>query len=235
MNPAVKILTNDGAISDSTALSTAEARLAHLAEAIRNADAETKEPLLAAMRDTHNATKWGCGLMNLDACRIPGTEKSRFPNGTYENGGLFGLGNRRDGQDVHPDSRCPTNVILDEAAACLLDEQEAGANRFFYCGRATTKEKNAGLPPGMKNGHPCVKPLWLCQYLATLILPPARKTPRRLLVPFSGTGSEIIGALLAGWDEVVGIELDENYIRIAEFRIRHWITATIATSPDKST
>ena len=35
MNPAVKILTNDGAISDSTALSTAEARLAHLAEAIQ--------------------------------------------------------------------------------------------------------------------------------------------------------------------------------------------------------
>ena len=74
---------------------------------------------------TQNATKWGCGLLNLDACRIPGTEKSRFPNGTYENGGLFGLGNRRDGQDHHPDSRCPTNVILDEEAACLLDGQEA--------------------------------------------------------------------------------------------------------------
>ena len=75
----------------------------------------------------------------------------------------------------------------------------------------------------MKNDHPCVKPLRLCQYLATLILPPARETPRRLLVPFSGTGSEIIGALLAGWDEVVGIELDERYIRIAEHRIRHWV------------
>jgi hypothetical protein len=52
VNPAVKIVTNDGAIADNTALPTAEARLAQLAEAIRHADVETKEPLLAAMRDT---------------------------------------------------------------------------------------------------------------------------------------------------------------------------------------
>ena len=75
----------------------------------------------------------------------------------------------------------------------------------------------------MTNDHPCVKPLRLCRYLATLLLPPPRETPRRLLVPFSGTGSEIIGALLAGWEEVVGIEADERFVRIAEHRIRHWV------------
>ena len=44
-------------------------------------------------------------------------------------------------------------------------------------------------------------------------------TPRRLLVPFCGSGSEIIGALRAGWDEVVGIEIEPEYIEIAEQRI----------------
>jgi len=40
-------------------------------------------------------------------------------------------------------------------------------------------------------------------------------------VPFCGSGSEIIGALKAGWDEVVGIELDPEYVAIAEARLAH--------------
>ena len=67
-----------------------------------------------------------------------------------------------------------------------------------------------------------VKPLALTRYLATLILPPERDTPRRLLVPFCGTASEMIGALQAGWDEVVGIELDPEYVAIAEARLAYW-------------
>ena len=61
-------------------------------------------------------------------------------------------------------------------------------------------------------------------YIARLLLPPPGPQPRRLLVPFSGSGSEMIGALLAGWDEVVGIELEADYRRIAEARLRHWAT-----------
>jgi predicted RNA methylase len=45
------------------------------------------------------------------------------------------------------------------------------------------------------------------------------------LVPFSGAGSEAIGAALAGWDEVVGIELDPAYVAIAESRVAHWVEA----------
>jgi site-specific DNA-methyltransferase (adenine-specific) len=164
--------------------------------------------------------------LNLADCRIPGTGKAVFPHGTYTSQGLFKLGSKRFDEDLHPESRYPTNVILDEEAARLLDEQETGASRFYYCSRASTAEKNEGLPLGTANGHPCAKPLRLCQYLATLILPPARETPRRLLVPFCGSGSEIIGALLAGWDEVVGIETNTAYIDIAEYRIRHWVPAT---------
>lgn len=71
------------------------------------------------------------------------------------------------------------------------------------------------------NHHPTVKPLSLTKYLATLIKPP---TGGRLLVPFSGSGSEMIGALQAGWEYVEGVELTEEYIPIAEARIKHWVS-----------
>jgi site-specific DNA-methyltransferase (adenine-specific) len=104
-----------------------------------------------------------------------------------------------------------------------------GISRFYYCPKATKQERNAGLeglpikqPNHQPNGHPTVKPLDLCRYLATLILPPQRDTPRKLLVPYAGTGSEMIGAIMAGWDEVLGIELDAEYVEIAQRRIGYW-------------
>lgn len=124
------------------------------------------------------------------------------------------------------------------------------ADPFFYCAKASKKEKNLGLEDMpdkisgglqgtqdqslltgsgnihnnvMKNNHPTVKPLKLTQYLATLLLPPSEYTPRRILVPFAGTGSEMIGCHLAGWEEVVGIEKEQEYAEIAEVRLKHWI------------
>jgi site-specific DNA-methyltransferase (adenine-specific) len=73
-----------------------------------------------------------------------------------------------------------------------------------------------------KNDHPTVKPQDLIRYFARMILPPERVDgkPRRILVPFSGSGSEMIGCLQAGWDEVVGIERESRFADIAEARIR---------------
>jgi len=121
------------------------------------------------------------------------------------------------------------------------------ASRFFYTAKASKSERNAGLegfedrragamefrnresekgqfegdPQYAKNYHPTVKPLSLTKYLATLIKPP---TGGRLLVPFSGSGSEMIGALQAGWEYVEGVELTEEYIPIAEARIKYWLS-----------
>jgi site-specific DNA-methyltransferase (adenine-specific) len=118
------------------------------------------------------------------------------------------------------------------------------ASRFFYTAKASKSERNAGLEgfevketkrygdfqgtpehaPKLDvrntNHHPTVKPLSLTKYLATLIKPP---TGGRLLVPFSGSGSEMIGALQAGWEYVEGVELTEEYIPIAEARIKYWL------------
>lgn len=123
-------------------------------------------------------------------------------------------------------------------------KDSGGASRFFYCAKASPSERNAGLEgfeapektvrevggcihtKGIrqaKNHHPTVKPLDLCRYLAKLILPPFREgDPRRLNIPFCGSGSEMIGALQAGWDEVDGCDIDPEYCKIAKARLKFW-------------
>ena len=120
------------------------------------------------------------------------------------------------------------------------------AARFFYTAKPHKRERDAGLGNNewqtvsdgrakaidnpfqrdqtpRRNAHPTVKPIELTKYLATLLLPPACAT-RRLLVPFSGSGSELIGGLLAGWDEVVGIEMDGDHLATAAARLSWWQT-----------
>lgn len=117
-------------------------------------------------------------------------------------------------------------------------DDAGGASRFFYTAKADRYQREAGLDEMKRrtqgadalrdgergaseraNGHPTVKPIDLIRYLAALILPPKRDTPRRILVPFSGVSSEMIGCMQAGWDEVVGIEREPEYIEIAKKRI----------------
>jgi len=98
-----------------------------------------------------------------------------------------------------------------------FEDRRAGAMEFRN--RESEKKQFEGDPQYAKNYHPTVKPLSLTKYLATLIKPP---TGGRLLVPFSGSGSEMIGALQAGWEYVEGVELTEEYIPIAEARIEYW-------------
>ena len=138
------------------------------------------------------------------------------------------------------EGRWPANLILDES----LTSQKW--SRFFYCPKPSKKERDAGLDefelrarptmgsgiggqpnqeiPNNRNTHPCVKPLDLNRYLAGLILPPPRTdAPRRLLVPFSDSGSEMIGGLLADWEDVTSIEKEADYMKLAQARIRHWM------------
>lgn len=116
---------------------------------------------------------------------------------------------------------------------------------FLYQAKAAKKERNAGLDnteyivsdgreksidnaylrgeTKRHNPHPTIKPIALTKHLASLLLPPAEYAPRNLFVPFAGVASEMIGALLAGWDAVTGIELQNEYIEIGNARINHWI------------
>jgi site-specific DNA-methyltransferase (adenine-specific) len=138
---------------------------------------------------------------------------------------------------------------IGSAVSTCLPNDSGGASRFFYCPKASRAERDAGLEAfearsraeatrrkegsaGSKNAaagaggencrniHPTVKPIALARYLARLILPPIPDA--RMLTPFSGSGSEVIGALQAGWSHVDGIDSWDVAVRISRARIAHW-------------
>lgn len=82
------------------------------------------------------------------------------------------------------------------------------ASRFFYCAKASGRERGAG------NTHPTVKPLALMRYLCRLVTPPGGS----VLDPFTGSGSTLIAAKAERFDPV-GIELSPEYAAIAERRL----------------
>jgi site-specific DNA-methyltransferase (adenine-specific) len=124
--------------------------------------------------------------------------------------------------------------LFDEDAAELLDRQApttgkghwpnktvsgygtygVGASRFFYCAKASKKEKNEGME--IPNTHLTVKPLALMEYLITLITP----TGGIVLDPFMGSGSTGCAAIKNGFD-FIGIELEEESYEIAKQRIQY--------------
>ena len=112
-----------------------------------------------------------------------------------------------------------------------------GASRFFYCSKASTSERSAGLErmpakPGERwpqsldggdrryaaprqNNHPTVKPLKLMEYLIKLVMPPNGGT---LLDPFAGSGTTLVAAHRLGIN-YIGIEKEKEYCDIAQARI----------------
>lgn len=106
--------------------------------------------------------------------------------------------------------RWPANIVLDEEAALQLDEQTGSeTSRFFYCAKASPGERG-------DNRHPTVKPVRLTEYLARLIMPPGGGD---MVVPFCGSGSEMVGAARAGWNRVVGVEKDPVHVATARKRL----------------
>ena len=133
----------------------------------------------------YNIEKYGCGGMNIDACRVP----------------------------VNPDGRFPPNIIMDECVAEEFDEQtgdrkggtsngnaevnvagngvtplrrgtlisrddSGGGSRMFpiikYCRKVSPKERL--LPNGERNPHVTLKPVELIKWLIKLVTPINGKT-----------------------------------------------------------
>lgn len=87
-------------------------------------------------------------------------------------------------------------------------KDKGGASRFFYCAKASKKDK------GADNGHPTVKSTKLMEYLIRMITPPGGT----VLDPFMGSGSTGVAALKAGF-KFIGIERESEYGKIAHARI----------------
>jgi len=89
---------------------------------------------------------------------------------------------------------------------------QSSAARFFYCAKASKKDRDEG------NTHPTVKPTSLMQYLCRLITPEGGT----VLDPYMGSGSTGKAAMKEGFS-FVGCELDPEYYEIAKTRINNEI------------
>lgn len=82
------------------------------------------------------------------------------------------------------------------------------AARFFYCAKATRKER------GEYNNHPTVKPVRLMEWLVNMITPPNGI----VLDPFMGSASTALACMNNDY-HFIGVEKDEKYFDIACKRI----------------
>jgi len=212
------------------------------------------EPICMARKPLHgtvaaNVLRHGTGAINVDGCRV-GDEDTTRPNGPigYHGGGTGGTGGSASG-------RWPANFIHDGS-----DEATAGlgeAARFFYCAKASRSDREEGcdeLPlrtgaeavereegsAGMdspragagrtastvKNHHPCVKPTDLMRYLVRMVTP----LGGTVLDPFMGSGSTGKAATLEGFN-FIGIEMNEDYLAIAQARINATIPPILRGTP----
>ena len=83
---------------------------------------------------------------------------------------------------------------------------------FIYEKKCATKERT--MDGKVNNTHPCLKPKKLLGYLMRLVC----KKSAVILDPFMGSGSGALAAIDEGMS-YIGIELDQEYYKIAEARI----------------
>ena len=97
---------------------------------------------------------------------------------------------------------------------------KGSAARYFYCAKASTRDRDDGLPKGTHNIHATVKPTDLLQYLIRLVTP----SGGTVLDPFNGSGSTGKALIWENRDRgcnysYIGIELEEKYLEISKARI----------------
>ena len=198
------------------------------------------EPIIVAMKPNdgtyaQNAIKWGVSGLNIDGGRIPTKDKLQILKNETKEKDLMGniKGKNAKGRKIEfvdsGQGRFPANVILDEEVT------NEDWKRFFYIAKASKSERNAGcegfeIPEyrwnnggemkqikGQKgNFHPTVKPLKLMEYLCKLTKTP---TGGIVLDPFLGSGTTALAAQNTG-RPYIGIEKEEEYIKIAEARLK---------------
>lgn len=193
-----------------------------------------------------NVLAHGTGALNIDGCRVGNEERSYSPKGTSTNASMIRVPEHRlgtAGEEVTVTGRWPANLIHDgsdevmqlfpessitgKRSAKSQSAEVDGTNwltdnhksteytdqgstaRFFYCAKASKKDRGEG------NTHPTVKPTDLMAYLCRLVTPPGGV----VLDPFMGSGSTGKAAMRERF-QFIGIEMDQEYFRIAELRIK---------------
>lgn len=178
------------------------------------------EPIVMARKPlseksvAENVMKWGTGGINIDGSRIEYKDgiENEFSE-TYLKSGhskskgedlIFNIsGNKREGVYVNQEGRFPANVMFG-------DDSDEDWKRYFYCPKASKKEKGIG------NTHPTIKPIELMTYLIKLITRPGGV----VLDCFMGSGSTGVAAKKNGFG-FIGVEKEQEYFDIAQQRINY--------------
>lgn len=197
-----------------------------------------RKPLDRGMTIAQNVLKYGTGALNIDETRI-GTDE--IESGRSGHTGFCTPAESTDNKQFSI-GRWPANVIFDEEAAAMLDEQSGvlnsgkpGKRKKEWTGYATglkTLGQESGFGDsggasrffycakasrrerGENNCHPTIKPIKLMEYLIKLVTPPNGI----ILDPFMGSGSTGVATKNLGVN-FIGIEMNEEYFEIAKKRL----------------
>jgi len=213
------------------------------------------EPIVMARKPidgtvANNVLAHGVGGINIDGTRIKTNDKweatgKQSASSQTLQGGVDGSLNVSL-SSTHSQGRFPANFIHDGSDEVLqlfpTDKPSQSSARFFYCAKASKKNRNEGLDGFAEkreadriisdgvggdnprnrsntpklNHHPTVKPTDLMRYLCRLVTPPNGT----VLDPFTGSGSTGKAATLEGFN-FIGIEQSSEYVEIANARIEH--------------
>lgn len=218
-----------------------------------------------------NVLAHGTAALNINGCRISFADAQDEKESKQKNQhGDFGSGHRtnnvfgkdtKDRENYAPAGRWPANLIhdgSDEVRALFPESSVTGsAARFFYCPKASKKDRDEGLEQmeqatasemvnradgsagmnspragagrtaGARNHHPTVKPTELMRYLCRLITPPSGV----VLDPFMGSGSTGKAALREGFT-FIGIEREADYLPLARARLAAEVLDLSCTGTD---
>lgn len=212
------------------------------------------EPIIVARKPikttvAENVMIYGVGGINIDECRVP-ANRGEYDIRHYTNEDIFMSGKQEKNSSFQvkeqPSGRFPANIIhdgSDEVVSGFPNGDIGSAARYFYCAKASTKDKDEGLGTNdsqkvndgrktpidntyqrgetlHKNTHPTVKPCELMQYLIRLVAPKGAT----ILDPFMGSGSTGKAVMFENRErnadyKFIGIDLEKEYCVIAEMRI----------------
>ena len=100
-----------------------------------------------------------------------------------------------------------------------FEEKEMGKNQSSLDGGKMLTGSGNERSNVQKNNHPTLKPISLSYRVLTLFKTP---NPQKIVYPFAGVQSEVIGGYKAGFTDFSGCELNAEYIEIGNVRFEYW-------------
>lgn len=145
--------------------------------------------------DTSKNGRWPANLIHDGSDEV----LAAFPESKGQQGDLVGHSKDRKSKGIYGD--------LPAARDAIARGDSGSAARFFYCVKASTKERE-----GSK--HPTVKPIALMEYLVRLVTPPGGT----VLDPFAGSGTTGVACKRQGFHALL-VEREAEYVADIERRL----------------